>query len=241
MPFTYTWASAITLVSKMVKGIPTSTIDAQVCDMVSGEMYGYFPWSWTVTSGTLCTLTTGNQDFSPAANIYRLLRARMVCTSLTPDSYNELQVRQTLPPDLTPCSYTNIGCLSYEEGIGLVRLQQAVQIPTGTTLTIQGDWQTNPTKITATSQGLWFPDEYLSVACEGLLYWYYRLADDPRAGTKSASTPGNVASGTGQYGAFMAALHEMAAKEDYLAVMCMMPDDPIGVGRSTGSINLWGQ
>src|SRR5438105_3098705 len=101
MGFTYKWSDAISLVNKLIKGTPTSTIDAQVCDMVSSEMYAFRPWSWSVTSGVLCTPTDGNQDFSPAASIYRLLRARMVRTDTTPNQTLELDVRKTLAPDLT--------------------------------------------------------------------------------------------------------------------------------------------
>jgi hypothetical protein len=211
----------------MVKGIPTSTIDAQVCDMVSGEMYGYFPWSWTVSAFGAIPLVDGQQDYSNVAGLYRLLRARLVRTDTTPDQVLELTVRQTLSPDLDPVGWTAITDISNEEGVGLLRLNRAVSVPTGMTLQIQGEYQVNPTKITATSQGLWFPDEYMPVACEGLLYWYYRLADDPRA--------------VQQYAAFHAALKEMSVAEDYPATLQVFPDDSLGVGQAyIGSLNIFG-
>lgn len=227
MPFTYSWQNAITLVSKMVKGIPTSTIDAQVCDMVSGEMYGYFPWSWTVSAFGAIPLVDGQQDYSNVAGMYRLLRGRLVRTDTTPNQFRDVTVRQTLAPDLDPVGWTAISDISSEEGVGLLRLNRAVSVPTGMTLQIQGEYQVNPTKVTSTGQGMWFPDEYLPVACEGLLAWYYRIADDPRFVT--------------QYGAFKAALSDMAKAEDYPATMQVFPDDSLGVGQAyIGSLNLFG-
>lgn len=229
--FTYLWSDAVTLVGKMVKGIPTSSIDPTMCDLVNSEMYAYWPWSWTVTSGVLCTPTDGNQDFSPAAQIYRILNARMVRTDTTPDQYIELEVMQHLAPDLAPRSYQGINAISLEEGVGLIRLSSAVQVPSGMTLEIQGEYQINPTKIAATSQGLFFPDQYLPVACEGLLYWNYKLADDPRAGGKSVDSTGRIVY-TGQYAAFMGALKAMSAAEDYPADGQVFPEEGMDTGSS---------
>lgn len=233
--FTYTWSDAVSLVSKMVKGIPTTTLDAKLCDLVNSEMYDYWPWSWTVTSGVLCTPTDGNQDFSPASEIYRILRARMVRTDVTPDQYFEMDVLHTLAPDLRPMAYTAINSVSLEQGIGLIRLSTAVQIPTGMTLSVQGEYQINPTKIAATSQGMFFPDQYLPVACEGLLYWNYKLADDPRAGGKSIDSNGRIVY-TGQYAAFMGALKEMAKAEDFPADGQVFPEE----GADNSTIVGWG-
>lgn len=240
MPFTYKWSDAITLINKLIKGTPTSSIDAAVCDRISGKMYAYWPWSWTLTTGTVCTPTDGNQDFSPAAGIYRLIRARMVRTDTTPDQYSELDVRKTLAPDLVPRSYTSINAVSYEEAVGLVRLSSAVQIPSGTTLQIQGEWQVNPVKISATSALMWFPDHYVHVAEAGLLAWYYQLNDDPRAG-QEIILPTGEPSGTGQWGTFYSALKGMARAEDYPATDMVFPDDGLGIGRSyMGTLNIFG-
>lgn len=240
MAFSYLWSDAVSLANKLIKGTPTSSIDAAVCDMVSSEMYAYRPWSWTVTSGLLCTPTDGLQDFSPAASIYRLLRARIVRTDTTPDQTIEIGIRQTLAPDLVSRSYTSISAVSYEEGVGLIRLSSAVQVPSGTTIQIQGEWQTNPTKITATSLNMFFPDQYLPVACEGLLYWYYKLNDDPRAGGKAMGANGQVVY-SGQYASFMGALDGMAKAEDYPATDMVFPDEPMGIGRAyTGTLNIFG-
>lgn len=242
MAFTYAWSDAITLVNKMVKGIPTSSVDAFVCNQVSNEMYGYWPWQWTVTSfgGNSVPLADGVQDYTVPANIYRLLRARILRTDVTPNTNTDLTVRQTLPPDLVPRSYTAISAISLEEGIGQFRLESAVSVTGSMALEINGEFQINPTKVTSTSQQLWFPDEYMPVACEGLLYWNYKLADDPRAGGRSMNSEGKMVF-SGQYGAFMAALQEMARAEDYPATESVFPDDCIGIGRQWGgSINLFG-
>lgn len=227
--FTYTFANAITIASKMVKGIPTSGIDATMCDIISTDMYRFRPWAWTMTNiapGTVA-LTDGVQDFSGPLNIYRFIRGRIVRTDTTPDQYLDLTVRKTLTPDLTPRGYSAISCIANEESVGKLRLESAVQVPTGTTLEIQGEYQIVPTKITLTTQSLWFPDEYITVLIEGLLYWYYKIADDPKWST--------------QFKIYQDALLKMAVNEDFPATDQMFPDTPLGVGRAyTGALNIFG-
>lgn len=241
--FTYKWQSAIDLVSKMVKGMPTSAIDAMVCDQVSSEMYRFWPWSYTLTTGILIpTLTDGTQDYSQPAGggVYRLLSAWILRTDTTPNQAIDLDVRQTLTVDLVPKSYTAIRALSNEAGIGQLRLDSAVSVASGVTLRIDGRWQPIPTKIAATSQDCWFPDQYLSIAAEGLLYWYYKVGDDPRAGGKQTNKDGRTVY-IGQYAAFRDALEEMAASEDYPSTDQLFPDEPMGLGRGYyGTLNIYG-
>jgi hypothetical protein len=241
MAFTYEWTDAVSLVNKMIKGTPTSTIDARVCDMVTSEMYAFRPWGWTLSSGTLCTPTNGNQDYTPTpTTLYRLMRARMTRTDTSPNQNIELDVRSTLAPDLGPRSYSSITAVSYEQGVNKIRLSSAVQVPSGTTLVINGEYQPNPTKITDLGQLCFFPDQYLSTAAEGLMYWYYKLNDDPRAGGKQISDTGRTVY-TGQYGAFIAALEDMAEAEDFPGSDLLFPDEPMGVGRSYyGTLNIYG-
>lgn len=195
--------------------------------MVSGEMYGDFPWSWTVTTFGSVALVDGVQDYTATTGLYRLLRARITRTDTTPNQFRDLTVRQTLTPDLDPVGWTDISDVSNEEGVGLLRLNRAVSVPSGMTLTLGGEYQTNPAKVTATSQTIWFPDNYFHVAASGTLAWYYQLADDPRAPSERAKFVGLIA--------------EMRRSEDYPATMNAFPDDSLGVGQAyIGSLNIYG-
>lgn len=200
-----------------------------ISDLVSTEMYKFRPWSWTITNfaaGTI-PLVDGTQDYNPPDDLYRLSRVRIVRTDTTPDQYLDLTVRKTLAPDLTPRSFTAMQCMSNEESVGKLRLDSAVSVPTGVTLEIQGEYQIYHTKVTDTSQQLWFPDEYIQVLVEGMLFWYYRYADDPRY--------------SDQYKVFRNALMDMAIAEDFPATDQIFPDEPLGVGRAyTGALNIFG-
>ena len=52
MGLTYSWSDLITAASRYGKGIPLSTVDAFICDMVSSDMYIEYPWKETITSTT---------------------------------------------------------------------------------------------------------------------------------------------------------------------------------------------
>lgn len=227
--FTNTYTDALTLVKPLVKNMPTSTVDAAICNAVSIDMYRYRPWSWTVTAiaaGTI-PLVDGTQDYSPPANLFRLLYARLVRTDTTPNQSLELTTRKQLAPDLIPRAWNAVTCISNEDAVGKLRLESAVQVPTGMTAQIQGEYQIYHTKVTATSQQLWFPDQYLHVLMNGLLAWYYRLSDDDRA--------------VEAFKLYQLNLQEMAIAEDFPATDQFFPDDPLGVGRQyTGALYLYG-
>lgn len=242
MAFTYLVSDAVSLVGTLAKGVPLTALNAQIADAVSSEMFTAYPWQWnisTIAAGTI-PLSDGVQDYSPPAQIYRLLRGRIVRTDVTPDAYYDLDIQDDLVPDLTPHSYTAIRCMSHQhDGVGQLRLEAAVQVPSGVTLEIQGEYQAMPTKITALTQGLWFPDQYLQVFVEGLLYWVYKLADDPRAGSVATDSQGKTMY-TGQYGAFHAAIHKMKEAEDFGADEQMFPEENLGAGRWVGNLNIYG-
>lgn len=240
MPFTYSVNDALTTCQTLVKGVNISSANQiKAADLVSNEMYGFYPWSWTVVaiaSGTIA-LVDGTQDYSPPPNIYRLLRARIVRTDVTPNQFRDLNVQDNLVPDLTKRSPNNVGAISIEPAAGQLRLEAAVSIASGQAFEIQGEYQVTVPKITATTQGLWFPDEYQDVFMSGVLHWFYKFSDDPRAGGAVTDGQGRV-SYSGQYGDFRARLQKMAANEDFGGDEQMFPSEPMGVGRNisiTGS------
>lgn len=180
-------------------------------------------------------MVDGTQDYSPPAQIYRLMKASFVRTDTTPNQIAELDIAQDLSVDLSPRSYTSIRCAALQAGFGVIRLESAVSVPTGVTIELQGTVQNNPTKITNLSQNLWFDDHTLMEAfVEGINYWSYKLADDPRAGGLVAA-PGGKAQYSGQAAAFIAAMDLAASAEDFPAQETYFPSESIGSGRDSGA------
>src|SRR5438477_1392197 len=123
MGLTYSWSDLITAASRYGKGIPLSTVDAFICDMVSSDMYIEYPWKETITSTTtapgLIPLLNGVQDYSPAApNISRVLSASLWNTSQTPADVRTLDIMDDLETNLYPRSYLAIRAISLQNGIG---------------------------------------------------------------------------------------------------------------------------
>jgi hypothetical protein len=121
LAYTYSCQSGIDFASKLIKGVPLTSIDETICDMVSSEMWCFAPWFETMTnippdSGTLpgITLVDGQQDYNPPPNMLRLIDARIVRTDTTPDEHWEIDVRGHIPVDLVSRSYTAISIVSHE-------------------------------------------------------------------------------------------------------------------------------
>lgn len=236
MAKTYKWSELITDVGKYVKGIPTTAIDAITCDKISAEIWKSYPWydSQTTIANGLIPLVTGTQDYSPPNFIYRLLKVRLTRTDTSPTQDVELGVKGDLCVDLVNRSPYHIRGVSLQAAQGQLRLEASPQISSGTTWEIRGDFQLQHTKITATSQTLWFDDMHSNVAAEGLLYYYYKLSDDPRAGGVQKQENGQAIY-AGQYAAFRAAIADMAAAEDFGGEQNLFPSEAMGAGRDSDS------
>lgn len=236
MPFNYTPANAVTVVREMTKNIPYTAIDSQTCDMINSIMWNFYPFSWTINSLTAVSVTDGNQDVGSApADFDHLLRARLVRTDLTPDEFHELNIVTWLAPDLSEVGYQQITSICYEEAENEFRFDRAVDVGTGMTIQLQGEYKNTPTRITDSNltTAFLFPDHYFQVFVEGLLWQAYRYADDPRAGTTQTMRNGQR-SYTGQLGIFMDLLFQMAADQDYGAGSMMHPETPLGVSYPAG-------
>jgi len=126
-----------------------------------------------------------------------------------------LDVIKDLSVNLYPRSYISVRCVSLQQSIGMFRLESAVNVPSGTQIELRCDYQVDPIKITQLSQLIWFDDRFAAVALEGLLYWVYKLADDPRAGSAQSDAFGRVIGYGGQLGIYKAALNRMKMAEDF--------------------------
>lgn len=247
MAYSYAWNDLVqTFGNRFAKGLPATTVQAQICDYVSNDMYIEYPWKDTITSTEtapgLVPLINGNQDYSPAApNMWRLLNAAIWNTTDTPNDVRDLDVVDDLAVDLYQRSYTTIRSCSYQKGIGQIRLEGAVNVPAGMNLEIRYEYQLHPIRVTSLNQQLWFDDKYAGVAQEGILYWLYKLGDDvARAGAAQTDAYGKVTGYSGQLGTYKAALSRMKSAEDYGTTESVFPGDVMGLGRDQNSLNIFG-
>lgn len=241
MAQTYTWSDLLTFIKPVVSSIPTSSLDAQACDRVNRIMWRAAPFRWTLANLTAISLTNEVQDFALTnSDLFRLVRARITRTDTTPDEANTLDIVEWLEPTLNWVQgMYSIRACSMIATTTTVRLDTAVSVPTGVTLQLDGEYQTVPTKITATTTTIVFHDDYIDCAQEGLKWAYMTLAKDPRAGGTTYSSQGQRVY-AGQYANFMAALDDMLRSEDFSSGPPQrFPDSSFGQGRGS-SANLFG-
>ena len=242
MGYTRTWSDLIGVTGTLLKGMPLTALNTQVCDFISNDMYLEYPWKDTITTiatGTI-PLLDGVQDYDSPINIYRLTRAMLVRYDTTPVQFRDLDIVDDNAPNLDPRSYVSIRSCSQQQATGTLRLESAVQVPTGTLLELQGEYQLNPTKIAALNQGLWFKDQYAQVALEGLMYWAYKLSDDTRAGTVQTDAQGRATAYTGQLAIYKAALYRMKMAEDWGTENGLFPESTMGLGRDMNALYIFG-
>lgn len=186
---TYTWANALTTVAPFVKSIPTTTVDAVVCDQLNSFIWRSYPWKWaqaSLTSGSgVLTLVDGVQTYGigtlTGGGFFQLLRVRITRTDVTPNVAREKDIISWISPNLeTKGSIDSIEAICYEPVSGGIRLDRAASVPSGTNYQIDGEYQPLPVKITLTASTIVFPDQYFDVAVEGLKWRYYALGDDKR-------------------------------------------------------------
>lgn len=225
---TYKVQDGLTLAQKLAKGVPFTNIDNTICDIVSATMYKFYPWRDTlavIPAGTY-PLVDGQQDYSLGAiTMMRPTQFWLVRTDTSPNEVININVAKNLTIDLIPKSPLAVRSASLQAGILKLRLESAVQIPSGTSWELQGEYQPHPTKISDLQDGFWFADEYLEVFAKGLVYWAYRLADDSRMGSMQSQDGRAVY--TGALAEFMQAIQDMAAAEDFGNIDPYYPGEPI--------------
>ena len=259
MASTYLWSDAITAVNPYIKSIPITVGQATIVDQVNSEIWRSGIWQWSIAtltsnSGALA-LVQGQQDYAigttTGAGFYRLWRVRITRTDVSPnvaidkdityglvpsvDLFGSIDSIQAIGPIPAGSWYLNS---ALQSAVG-IRLDRAASVASGTTYQIDGEYQYAPVKITTTATTITFPDQYFSVAIEGLLYKYYKLGDDPRAGAQVTDGRGNV-SYTGQLAAYMGELQRMKVQEDLGdGTMFRFPESTLG-GTRAGNFGLWG-
>jgi len=242
MGLTYTVQSAWDLATKMVAGTPiTTALQIQTADQVASEMWTPYPWyraKTTIAPGSI-PCVNGQQDYTVPTNIYRLTKASLVHTAVTPNDWRELDVVEEADVDLIPRSGYAIRSISLQAAVGMLRLGSAISISSGDSWEIQGEYQVNPTKLTSMSQNLWFDDQYFTVFAAGVLYYAYKLSNDARAGTAQFNDDGRTTY-TGQYGEYMSKLKNMRVAEDMFGVNSVFPSENLSNGRDDTVLTIFG-
>jgi hypothetical protein len=230
MAQTYAVNDALKLAQKLAKGVSFTGVDVSIADIVNSTIYKAYPWRDTLKASpsnwTEVSLTDGNQDFATGlTDIFRFTQFWIRRTDTTPNEVRDIRVAKNLTIDLISKSPYAVRSASYQAGVNKFRLESAVQVSSGTSWAIGGEYQPQPTKLTDIQDTFWFQDQHLEVFAKGLAYWAYRMADDARQG--AMQTEGGRATYTGALGEFMQAISDMAAAEDFGNIDGYYPDDTL--------------
>jgi len=198
--------------------------------MVNNEIWKRFPWRWISSSLTAISLVDGTQDYTVAdADFDKLTKAWLTRTDTTPDQYQMLDIVDFLPPQLnvekTFRGHRAVAYVRTSAGMRL-RLEYSVQLASGVTVQIDGEYKANPTKITALSSTIPFDDRHFDVLINGMVYYIFRWDNDDRAGEMRIDRSGNRTY-TGAFGTYINSLDRMAASEDPYD-STTFPEDTLG-------------
>lgn len=218
------------------KQVREPDVDVTIADTVNSMMWIAFEWRWTQGSITSIPLVNGTQDYAiPNTDFYRLLRARITRTDITPHAFNDVGITQWLPPELqmTGASPTDFRTVCFEPALQKIRLDKAAQIASPVTMQIDGEYQKMPTKVTSLSQSPFMPDVYFQTYSEGVLWKMFVYMEDSRAGGLVIDGQGQRKY-TGQLSVFMDAFTAMLRAEDYQDSSAQrFPDSAFGQGRAS--------
>jgi hypothetical protein len=227
---TYKFQDVVTETQELVHQIPTTVVQLYACDKVNSIVHLYWPWHWTSFGVPPIVAKNGVQDypFIPG-DFYKLLAGRIFRTDISPYQIQPIKIAGHLEGEVQrQGSINTIQSVSYEPVVNSFRLDIPLQVSGGTVYLINLDYQNKPIKVTALTQTICPPDQYYNVLVEGVLWAFYRLADDPRAGTVTINRAGDKQY-SGQLSVFMDALETMKRMEDSgQALDTRYPEEPLG-------------
>lgn len=142
-----------------------------------------------------------------------------------------LDVVKRLPMNLYPRGFGSIRAITQQPNQKVVRLDWATAVSLSQPYSLELEYQPIRPPVSAMTEYCWFPDAYMSMATEGILYKLYRFNNDPRAGTVSYSEGGAI-SYSGQLAVWMGSLKSAAGAERAGSVDQLSPSDSIGSGYS---------
>lgn len=223
----YTAQNALDYVKPLIGATQqtTNTADVIYADMAQTKIWTAYPWRWTLGSLTATPLVDGTQDYDYTAvgtvnlDFYRPINLWITRTDADPDEYRELLIFERLPKELSrKIGFGSSRCISWEKAINKFRLEAAADVPSGTTLQIDGDYQKFPARIRKWATALATPDWYFEVYCDLLLYYFYRSSKDENDKGREVR----------QFAKFQGSLQQMKAEEDRGdGVPLIFPDEPL--------------
>ena len=234
---TYTWTDVCNVATQLVHQIPVAPLQLYACDQVNGIIWKTFPWRWTlnqINAGAGILLVNGQQDYpNVPSDFWKWVNPYLVRTDVTPAQWQPIKTAKHLAVEVQRQGGINtIQEVSYEPTANVFRLDITPEISGTIQMYLAGDYQQLPPKLLSIGDKIAPPDSYFQVCLEGVLWMFYRLADDPRAGQVSINRPGDKDS-AGQWGAFADALESMKRSEDSADDMqTRFPEQPMGWSRT---------
>ena len=238
-------ATTVTVNTQYAHNLPTDGSVVGLTGTITGATVAGYNTTLTITSvpsntqiiGTIVNAGLAPSGGSGAPGILRPLKMRIARLDSNPPEYRELAALGNLSPELSrTAGIDTMKAIGWFASQNFFRFDVSPQVSTGQIIQLLGEYQTLPTKITASNMAtpFPFPDEYFNVLDAGLLWRVYQLLDDPRAGGIQVNRNGNSQYiYTGQMGIFNDMLREMSRTEDLSAGdEFQYPEQPLGVGRS---------
>lgn len=140
--------------------------------------------------------------------------------------YYPLDVVKTLDNNLYPNTAMRQRAITQIGNSGMWRLSFATYVPHDQPFSLFGQYQPFAKTIENLGDKPWFPDDYMNVAQEGILYYLMQANSDPRAG--AASFQGGRMVYSGQLAVWMSAIEAAAEEEREGSVDTFVPDDTLG-------------
>jgi hypothetical protein len=218
MAHTYTYAEVLNFVGANFNKVLTDSYGAVLCDQANSMIWNAADWRVSLASLAPFYLSPLEQDYgAPVVQVptdfLGLRTASRIFLPSQPPVRDPLNIARYLQATNMQGMPTDI---SYEPSVRKFRVFPRVPSSfAANAYMIDGTYKKTPTKVTPAtlaSTTLPFDDTYFHVFTAGLLYRYFAATADPRAGNVQTTRNGNAVY-SGQLGAFVAALHEMANDE----------------------------
>lgn len=212
---TYKPRTAFNKATSYLKSMPLTQIQLPLLDQINNMMWMAAPWRWTIGSLPTVTLLSDTQDYTIALPSDYLYTTDAYLAD-GDNQFDTLLVEPALPADVTVVGRPKrISVTGAPSTAGVLRTATKTGTLTSPPEIISMYKKQAPALTLATSNTagiLLFPDEWAWVYEEGVLWQAYLWGDDPRAGSISATSEGQIQY-TGQRACFEAALIEMRNRE----------------------------
>lgn len=137
-----------------------------------------------------------------------------------------LDVVKTLDNNLYPSTAQRIRQITQIGNSGTWRLSRATYVPADQPFELFGQYQPFAPNVIDLGKYPWFPDEYMSIAQAGILFYLMQANNDPRAG--SVSYQGGRMVYSGQLAVWMGEIESAAEEEREGSVDTFSPEEGLG-------------